>query len=120
MAITANDLTAQVMLELSRDDCRLWRVNAGVSWQGRVVERTASRLVLSPYYAVKLAPIGFPDLAGFSAPCVFTGIEVKFGRDRVRPEQQSFIDMILEAGGRAGIARNLDDAKRIVTMEVQK
>jgi len=119
--MTANDLTAQVMLELSRGDCRLWRLNAGVSWQGRIVERTASRLVLSPYYAVKLAPIGFSDLAGFSGPgCIFTGIEIKFGHDRVRPEQQSFIDMILEAGGRAGVARSVEDARGIVSMEVRR
>lgn len=117
----ANDLTAQILIALSKNDTRLWRFGAGMAWQGRIVERTSKRLVLQPYYAVKLAPEGFPDTAGFSGPgCIFTGIEIKFGRDRIRPAQASFIDMVLSLGGRAGIARSVAEAEQIIRMEVRR
>ena len=44
----------------------------------------------------------------------FAAVEVKTPRGRVRPEQQQFIDHILNAGGIAGIARSVDEAKDIL------
>lgn len=116
----ANDLTAQILIALSKGDTRLWRFGAGMGWQGRIIERTDKRLVLSPYYAIKLAPEGFPDTAGFSSGAIFTGVEVKFGRDRVRPAQRDFIQMVIDQGGRAGIARSVADARAIVEMEIRR
>ena len=44
----------------------------------------------------------------------FAAVEVKTPRGRVRPEQQQFIDHIVSAGGIAGIARSVDEAKDIL------
>jgi VRR-NUC domain. len=44
----------------------------------------------------------------------FAAVEVKTPRGRVRPEQQQFIDHVLSAGGIAGIARSVDEAKDIL------
>ena len=44
----------------------------------------------------------------------FAAVEVKTPRGRVRPEQQQFIDHVLSAGGIAGIARSVDEAKTIL------
>jgi hypothetical protein len=33
----------------------------------------------------------------------------------VRPAQQRFIDLVVSAGGRAGIARSVEDARLIIT-----
>lgn len=41
---------------------------------------------------------------------VYTACEVKHGADRIRPDQQAFIDAVIKNGGRAGIARTSEDA----------
>lgn len=43
-----------------------------------------------------------------------SGIEVKSARGRVTTEQQAFIDMVRELGGRAGVARSESEAVRII------
>jgi hypothetical protein len=45
---------------------------------------------------------------------VFAAVEVKTPKGRVKAEQQQFIDHINSAGGIAGIARSVDDAKDIL------
>jgi hypothetical protein len=45
---------------------------------------------------------------------VFTSIEVKVPKGRVRPEQQAWIEAVQGAGGIAGIARSVDDALHMV------
>jgi hypothetical protein len=113
--VTATDLQNEIVLTLSRGDTRLFRINAGSAWAGAIVRRTAAAITLSPYYPVRLGPTGYPDLSGWSAGAIYTAMEVKYGKDRVRTEQQSFIDLVLSAGGRAGVARSVEDARRIVT-----
>lgn len=55
-----------------------------------------------------------PDMVGQQL-AVFTAIEVK---DRAKPtaEQQAFIQMVLQAGGLAGVARSIDDARSILRL----
>lgn len=48
---------------------------------------------------------------------VFTSIEVKSERGRVKPEQQQWLDAVLSAGGIAGVARSVEDALRITTAD---
>jgi len=45
---------------------------------------------------------------------VFTSIEVKTPTGRIRPEQQAWLEAVTQAGGIAGIARSVDDAKLII------
>lgn len=66
---------------------------------------------------------GSPDLIGWlSVPVksgkisVFVGIEVKREKKGViADEQNDWLERIRRAGGIAGVARGLDDARRIVT-----
>lgn len=60
---------------------------------------------------------GSSDLIGWTERnglAVFTAIEVKTATGRVRPEQTNFINAVRAAGGLAGIARSVEDAKRII------
>jgi len=118
-----SDLLARIQMQLSKGSTRLLRVNAGISWAGRIVHQTQSSITLSPYGAVKLADTGVSDLIGFSplgGVAVYTAVEVKAPKGRVRPEQERFIAMVLECGGRAGIARSVEDAARILGMEPRR
>jgi len=123
--MSESQLLADILLNCSRGSVRLWRQNSGMAWQGKIVSQDHSRLVLSPYRAIKLAPEGTSDLGGgvqvivteymIGRPAfIYTGIEGKFGKGRVSPEQQQFINMIHAMGGRAGVARSVEDARRII------
>jgi hypothetical protein len=123
--VSEAQLLADILLAHSRGNVRLWRQNSGTAWQGRIVSQDHSRLVLSPYYAIKLAPEGTSDIGGLVSEiitadmvgrsiAVYTGIEGKTKTGRVSPAQQAFLDMVLKMGGRAGIARSVEDARRIL------
>lgn len=109
-----SDLRREILLGVSNGDARLFRVNAGVAWQGQIIEQTRERLVLLHPRAIRLGVEGLSDLIGWSAGAIFTAIELKTGRLKATPAQQAFIDTVLRAGGRAGVARSLDDAVRIM------
>lgn len=54
-----------------------------------------------------------PEMVGQDL-AVFAAVEVKTPRGRVKAEQQQFVDHIRSAGGIAGIARSVDEAKNIL------
>jgi VRR-NUC domain len=113
--MSESDLYAPILIAHSRGDCRLFRINAGLAYQGRVIERTPQRLVLSPWYPVKLAAEGVSDIIGWSNGGLFTAIEVKGPKTRVTPPQLAFIELVKRSGGRAGIARSVEDAGLIIS-----
>ena len=63
-------------------------------------------------------PKGFSDLFGFriSDGRAFF-IEVKSPTGEVRPEQQNFIEQMRSNGALAGIARSVEEARRIILQE---
>ncbi len=108
------DIQAQILLALSHGPTRLLRVNAGVAWQGTVIEHTQHRLVLARPYAIRLAAPGVSDLLGWTEGGRFVAIEVKAPRGRLTDEQAAFLDLVLRSGGLAGVARSVDDARAII------
>ena len=63
-------------------------------------------------------PKGFSDLFGFrisDGKAFF--IEVKSPTGKIRPEQQNFIDRMRQNGALAGIARSVEDARKIILEE---
>lgn len=65
-------------------------------------------------------PKGFSDLFGFrksDGRAVF--IEVKTETGRVRPEQVNFIQKMQVYGALAGVARSVEDARKIILQEDQ-
>ena len=112
--MSERDTQTSILLELSRGPTRLLRINAGVAWQGTVIERTQHRLVLARPYAIKLAAPGVSDLIGWTAGGRFVAIEVKGGRRQPTDEQAAFLELVRRSGGLAGVARSVDDARAII------
>lgn len=114
--MTHAELLAAIQLAYSKGNTRLFRMQAGVAWQGNVLEHTQSRLVLANPRAVRLGPEGISDLIGWTGPMAqFVATECKTGTGRPTKEQNAFIRLVIASGGRAGIARSLDDAHQILT-----
>ena len=54
-----------------------------------------------------------PEMVGTEVP-VFAAIEVKTGKGKATEQQKAFIEHIRNAGGLAGVARSVDEAKSIL------
>jgi hypothetical protein len=113
------------MQAFSRGDTRVFRQNAGVAWQGKIIEQSPSRLVLAYPRAIRLGSPGMADLGGLTSVIITPDmvgqtigvdvqIECKFGTGRTTAEQNAYIQTIRQLGGRAGIARSVEDAGRII------
>jgi hypothetical protein len=53
-----------------------------------------------------------PEMVGQQV-AIFTSIEVKTPTGRIRPEQKTWLDAVLKAGGIAAVARSVADCKRL-------
>lgn len=102
----------EIRLELGNGDCRLFRNNTGClrNDRGRVVcfglAKGSSDLI--GWKSVEVTP----DMVGQKL-AVFVALEIK---DKGRPtkEQKKFISVVQAAGGFAGIARSVSDAREIM------
>jgi VRR-NUC domain len=116
--MSESDLYGAILREYSRGNCRLFRQNAGFAWQGTVIEHTPSRLILANPRPIRMGVPGMSDLGGWVTNAAgiaqYTAIEGKSARGRLTPEQAAFIDTVRRAGGRAGVARSVEDAAKII------
>ena len=90
-----------IMIALSQAGCLVWRNNTGVlkDGNGRPIKFGLCK--------------GSSDLIGVCPDGTFLAVEVKTATGRIRPEQETFIAAVNRAGGRAGVARSVEDALRI-------
>lgn len=107
------EIQRRIRLACGTGPRRLWRNNTGVlrDQSGRPV-----RFGLAP---------GSSDLIGYESIvitpamvgqrlAVIAAIEVKTPGGRVSAQQQAFLDHVLAAGGRAGVARSPEEARAIL------
>lgn len=89
---------------------RLFKINSGMGWQGKIVKRTDDVIILKHPRPLHAAPPGWPDLVGFETItvtesmvgqkiAVFCGEEIKAGKDRLTKGQKLFGDLIERMGG---------------------
>ena len=94
---------------------RLWRNNSGSlpdPRTGRYVQFGVGNPGGSDLIGYRKVTVT-PEMVGQDV-AVFAAVEVKTARGRVKAEQQRFIDHIRNAGGIAGIARSVDEARGIL------
>ncbi len=117
----ANETELQQQIRLhygTRPDMRLFRNNVGrcQAADGRFVQfglcEGSSDLI--GFTSVEITP----EMVGQKI-AVFSAVEVKTPRGRVAEAQQKFIDLVNQAGGRAGIARSVEDVEKIIGGSVE-
>ena len=92
------------------DNKRLFAINAGLGWQGKVVKHTGDILILKNPRPLHAAPTGWPDLCGWETVkitrdmigqkiAVFCGEEIKAGNDKLTKGQKTFGDLLKKMGG---------------------
>lgn len=113
MATSEQAIQQQIRLACSTGATRLWRNNTGKlrDERGRLVTfgLCPGSADLIGYRSVTITP----DMVGQTV-AVFCAVEVKAERGRPTEQQTAFLEHISSAGGRAGIARSIGDAHRIL------
>lgn len=108
-------LQNEIRLACSRGPTRLYRCQTGA-------------FPLADGRQVRAGFRGAPDLWGWTTENYDTGgvnvdiarfvcIEVKTGRGKLTAEQFAFLKFVHAAGGYAGVARSVEDARRIIAGE---
>lgn len=129
-----HDLQNTIRLHVSREQLgTLFRANVGQGWAGKVQRMhltpdTNTILLVNPRPFSTGLPVGFPDLFGFvpvtitpdmvgQEIAVFAAVEVKQKTGRVSAKQRDMMAFLQKHGARAGVARSVDDAARILSGE---
>jgi len=96
---TAGEITSAILTYLTLQGFAVWRQNTA-----GIYDQKTGRYRLNPQ-----SRKGVPDIIGFrKSDGVFIGVEVKAGRDQLRPEQKQFLDELKAAGGLAFVAHSFD------------
>lgn len=100
--LTESDLMRSIMVSLSSDGHAVFRANVGLFFtrDGRPVKTGL--------------PVGFSDLFGFTVDCRPFFIEVKTATGRISKEQELFLAAMKKRGAVAGVARSVQDAKKLL------
>ena len=111
--MTEHEIQNKIRVALSEHGV-VFRTNAGKYWQGkRVYSREFRETVLTELRAVEGLPEGFSDLLFIDGAGV-AFIEVKAAHGRRREAQEKFINRMRDYGHRAGFARSVEDALKII------
>lgn len=105
--------------------CVIWRNNTGVGWSGKSYAQGNNRVVVNAFPLRSGLCNGSSDLIGITqieiTPDmvgrkigIFTAIETKTLKGKASIEQDRFINRVRELGGIAGIARNEEEALKLI------
>lgn len=129
-----HDLQNEIRLHISKERLgTLFRANVGRGWTGEVQRMnltpgTNTIVISNPRPFNTGLPVGFPDLFGLvpvtitpdmvgQQIAVFVAVEVKQKTGRISAKQKDMLVFLQQQGARAGIARSVDDAARILSGE---
>lgn len=141
MAKQETDIVNKIMQDVSPRGARLFRNVRGLFYAKESVQALIAAIRTGDAQkivnAVKmlrqlmagLQANGSSDLIGFTpvkitesmvglTMAIFTAVEVKTADGRVDPDQRDFVNFIQMSGGYAGIARSIEDARKIMHLGV--
>jgi hypothetical protein len=104
-----------ILMSLSKAGCLVFRNESAGAWVGKVLHKDANQVTLTDARMIRFGlAVGSADIIGI-APCGrFLAIEIKTSTGRPTKEQLRFIEAVNNAGGKAGIARSVEDALKLI------
>ena len=107
--MTEQDRIREILSSLPPHE-RLFRINSGMGWAGKVIRRTQDLVIIEKPRPFHAAPEGWPDLCGWTEVeitpdmvgrkiAVFTAVEVKVTGKLTKP-QKRFQGILEGMGGR--------------------
>jgi hypothetical protein len=115
MANLETTLQQQIRLALGTNpDARIFRNQVGSLPDPRTGRLVTFGLVRGSADLIGWRTVTITQAMVGTRLAIFTSIEVKTPTGRIRPEQQAWLEAVTHAGGIAGIARSVDDAKLII------
>lgn len=113
------NIQSEILIGMSKAGATVFRCNTGQGWTGKVTKRYQqnghSYIVIEdprPLHAGLVK--GGSDIIGWDKSGLFTAVEVKNSTGRATEDQVRFIEAVRSKGGRAGVARSVEDALRIL------
>ena len=109
MGTAARKIENEILATLPENK-RLFKINAGMGWQGKVVKHTGDVIILKNPRPLHAGPAGWPDLCGWETVTitadmvgqkipVFCMEEVKAGKDTLKPAQKKMKALFERMGG---------------------
>ena len=115
--MTEADIQKQIRMAISPYGT-YFRANVGQAWTGdEVYIKGGDVFIKNARTFITGLPKGFPDLFGFTLKDdlpIFTAIEVKSPKGRVRKEQAQILEFLKSRGVLCGIARSSEEALSII------
>ena len=113
--MSEQELQQQIRLQLGSSPVRLCRNNVGAlrDERGRLVTYGLCK-GSSDLIGLRQVLIG-PEHLG-QTMAVFSAIEVKATKGRLREEQRSFLELVERFGGYSGIATSVEEAARVLKL----
>lgn len=119
--MNGNALTQHVRLALDKLKAISFRANVGMGWTStskplRVTKPTTVTLMPGDVVLRQARPFstglptGFSDTFGFTESRMPFFLEIKAGKDRLRPEQRQFLEAMRQRGVIAAEVRSVEDA----------
>ena len=100
----------QILIALSQAGCLVWRQDTGAYKDPKSGRLVRYGLCKGSSDVIGAIPVEIThDMVGKKV-AIFGAWEVKTATGRIRPEQLQFIAAVKKAGGRAGVARGVEDA----------
>jgi hypothetical protein len=111
--MSEQELQQRIRLELGRGPVRLWRNNVGAlrDERGRLVTYGLCK-GSSDLIGLSQVVIG-PEHLGQTL-AVFSALEVKTTKGRIREEQEKFLQLVQQLGGRGGVVRSVEEARLLL------
>ena len=104
-----------ILMALSKAGCLVFRNESAGAWVGKVIHKDASQVTLTDARMIRFGlAVGSSDIIGISPTGKFLALEVKTSKGRATKEQLRFIEAVNNAGGKAGIARSVEDALKLI------
>ena len=114
-SMSEHEIQQRIRLACGRGPVRLWRNNVGAlrDERGRLVTYGLCK-GSSDLIGLRQVLIG-PEHLG-QTMAVFSAIEVKAPKGRLREEQRSFLELVERFGGYSGVATSVEEAARVLRL----